>query len=89
MGISIKKYDKFWIGITAGILIPAIFLSVMFLQEKMFAMMLVSSLLRIGLVFNLAVFLITFYTNFTNIPKGILYATIIYALVIVFLYLKS
>lgn len=86
MEFSIKKYDKFWIGLLSGIAVPALFLLVMFWQEKMFAMMLVSSLLRIGLVFNLAIFLLTFYTNFNNIPKGILYATIFYALIIIILY---
>ena len=89
MEFSIKKYDKFWIGLAAGLLIPALFVAIMFLQEKMFAMMLVSSLLRIGLVFNLVIFLSTFHTNFTNIPKGILYSTIFYALIIVFLYLRT
>ena len=89
MGFSVKKYDKFWIGLIIGFVTPALFLSIMFLQEKMFAMMLVSSLLRIGLVFNLVFFLITFYTNFTNVPKGILYSTIFYALVIVILFITT
>ncbi|NUM32499.1 MAG: hypothetical protein HUU47_09290 [Bacteroidetes bacterium] len=89
MEFSVNKFDKFWLGLTVGLFTPAFFVFIMFLQEKMFAMMLVSSLLRIGLVFNLVIFLITFYTKFTNIPKGILYATIFYALIIAYLFVTS
>lgn len=87
MGFLVYKYDKLWLGLTIGLLVPALFVLVMFMQESGFVTLLFTSFLRIGLVFNLAVFLLVFNTGFDKMPKGILMATIIYGLVIAYLYL--
>jgi len=83
----IQKFDKLWLGLIVGILIPAIFMLVMFMQESSFVKLLFTSFLRIGLIFNLVIFLITFNTGFDRLPKGILMATIFYGMIIVYMFL--
>lgn len=83
----IQKFDKLWLGLILGILIPGIFMLVMFMQESGFVKLLFTSFLRIGLIFNLAIFLLTFNTGFDRLPKGILMATIFYGLIIVYMFL--
>ncbi|MCB9252783.1 MAG: hypothetical protein H6605_09975 [Flavobacteriales bacterium] len=89
MGVLVYKYDKLWLGLAIGLVTPLIFLTVMYFQESSFVSMLFTSFLRIGLIFNLAIFLLVFNTGFDKLPKGILLATILYGLVIVYQFLFS
>lgn len=94
----IQKFDKMWIGAIIGASIPLIVLIVIYVQEHiagsflsflgdMFSLRLLSAFLRIGLIGNLAIFLLTFNTGFTNLPRGILLSTIVYGLGIVYMYI--
>lgn len=47
---------------------------------------LLSAFLRIGLIGNLAIFLLTFNTGFDKLPKGILMMTFIYGFFIVYMF---
>lgn len=98
MELLIKKIDKLWIGAIIGTLIPLIVLFVIYKEEKitdsfiiflkdLFNNRLLSAFLRIGLIGNLAFFLLTFNTGFTYLPKGILMATIFYGLLIVYMFI--
>ena len=93
-----EKIEKLWIGIVLGTVIPLIVLVVLYLEgniadsffefvAKLFTDRLLSAFLRIGLIGNLAIFLLTFNTGFTNLPKGILMATIFYGLFIVYMFI--
>ncbi len=91
----IQKLDKHWIGFIIGLLIPMIILLVIYFEENiidsfmtflfdLFNHRLLSAFIRIGLIGNLAIFLLTFNTGFTKLPRGILMSTIIYGLFIVY-----
>ncbi len=93
----IQRFDKLWIGIIIGFTIPLIVLLVLYLEgniadnyfyfiKKLFTDRLLSAFLRIGLIGNLAIFLLTFNTGFTYLPKGILTATIVYGMCIVYMF---
>ncbi len=91
----IQKIDKHWLGFSIGMLIPLSILLVIYFEENiidsfiifitdLFQHRLLSAFIRIGLIGNLAIFLLTFNTGFTKLPRGILMATIIYGLFIVY-----
>ena len=94
----IERFDKLWLGLIIGTIIPIIVLLVLYLEGniagsfldfgiKLFTDRLLSAFLRIGLIGNLAIFLLTFNTGFTLLPKGILMATILYGLLIVYMFI--
>ena len=94
----IKKLDKLWLGALIGTLIPLIVLLVLYLEgniadsyfyflKKLFTGRLLSAFLRIGLIGNLAIFLLTFNTGFDRLPRGILLSTIVYGMFIVYMYI--
>jgi len=94
-----RNFDKHWIGAIIGASIPLIFFLVIYLEEqiidpyfvflkKLYLNGLMSSLLRISLIGNLGVFLLTFNTGFTKLPRGILALTIVYGMFVVYMYLK-
>jgi len=94
----IRKFDKLWIGLIIGISIPLLFFLFIYVKEKiqdsyffflkkMFIDGILSAFLRIGLIGNLAIFLLTFNTGFTNVPRGILMATILYGLLIIYMFI--
>lgn len=89
MGLLKYKYrlDNLWLGLAVGIIVPAIFVLVLFMQESDIVQYLVTSLLRISLILNLATFLLAFNLEYDKLAKGILMATILYGLVIAYLYL--
>jgi len=94
----IKKIDKLWLGAIIGFIIPLIVLLVLYLEgniadsyfyfiKKLFTDRLLSAFLRIGLIGNLAIFLLFFNTGFDKLPRGILLSTILYGLLIVYMYI--
>ena len=93
-----RRADQLWLGVFIGFLIPLVILLVVYFEEKiatsfwtfigdMFTNRLLAAFLRIGLMGNLALFLLAFYTGFNKLPKGILASTILYGLFIVYMYI--
>jgi len=93
-----QKIDKLWIGALIGALIPLIIFIVLYFQQgiadsfftfigNLFQQRLLSAFLRIGLIGNLAIFLVAFNLHQDKLPKGILLSTIIYGMFIVYMYI--
>lgn len=91
MGLLKYKYrlDNLWVGFSIGLALPAIFMAIVFAQEAEFVKFMMTSLLRISLILNLAVFLLTFNFEWDKFSRGVLMATILYGLVIVYFYLAE
>ncbi len=78
-----QKIDKLWIGALIGAIIPLIIFIVLYFQQgiadsfftfisNLFKQRLLSAFLRIGLIGNLAIFLLAFNLHQDRLPKGIL-----------------
>ncbi|MFM9945115.1 MAG: hypothetical protein ACKVQB_07745 [Bacteroidia bacterium] len=92
------KLEKLWIGLLTGITIPIIILTIIYFEEKykcsfveyivrVYQEGFMPTIIQFGLIGNLAIFLLTFNTGFTLLPRGILMATIFYGLFIVYMYI--
>lgn len=93
-----QKIDKLWIGALIGAIIPLIIFIVLYFQQgvadsfftfisNLFKQRLLSAFLRIGLIGNLAIFLLAFNLHQDRLPKGILLSTIVYGLLIVYMFI--
>lgn len=93
-----RKLDKAWLGAIIGAIIPILILIAVYFEENiegsffsflndMFANRLLSVFLQIGLIGNLAIFLLSFHTGLNRLPKGILGSTIGYGLFIAYMYI--
>jgi hypothetical protein len=98
LGVLKEKIDQMWLGFIIGTIIPIIVLLVLYLEShiidsfsefilKLFKDRLLGSFLRIGLIGNLAIFLLTFNTGYDKLSRGNLMATIVYGLFIVYMFL--
>lgn len=87
------KYNKLWVGLVMGILVPLITLFVYYqinysflhLQTflfKMFVSNIFTPLLSLSVVVNLGLFFIFINKNFYYAARGVIFATIIYAIIV-------
>ncbi len=90
-----KKFDKIWIGILTGILLPLVVMGIFYLSSysyitvpqflrKMVFASIILKLLSLCAVVNLGAFFLFYRVQFDKAARGIILATIIFAFVVVF-----
>jgi hypothetical protein len=92
-----KEFDRFWIGIILGLLVPQLIMLLFYLQvyfKKMNLMAFVkriwdtdifSPLISLCCIGNLAAFFIFYYLYYNDSARGVIISTFIYTLIVVLL----
>lgn len=91
------KYNRSWIGLTLGLLAPIVFLLVLYIYMKpgndyfsflayLFKVRLLGTYLKLGLLLNLALFMVGMQMDMMKFCKGILLATVLSGLLILYMY---
>lgn len=105
---TIYKYDKTWIGVLLGLLVPTLgvlivyllsvanhfmvgeeIISIPQLVSNINSVVLLTKFLSVGCILNLGVFFLFINRDYYNIARGIIFATMIVALPIIFVTVKS
>lgn len=95
----IRKLDRLWVGLTGGILLPLLIMFIYYLINfsylkfygfifKIFLTNILTPLLSLCVVGNLGLFYLAIQTYYYHAARGVLAATIIYAIVIFILKLS-
>lgn len=91
------KYNRTWIGTIFGLLAPLIFLLALYFYMQpgtdffsflayLFKVRLLGTYLKLGLLLNLALFMIGMQSDMMKFCKGILLATVLSGLLILYMY---
>lgn len=91
-----KKYNRFWFGLTLGLLVPFLFLVIYWLWSyKMMSLVRFIQFLLSGKVLapvislcvtpNLGLFFLSLNREYYKTARGVIFSTILYGLLIVFL----
>lgn len=92
-----KKLNKVYWGITAGLIAPFVFLLLLYMYTEtplsfgsfliqLFQIRLLGNFLKLALLFNLALFILFMSQDKLNFCKGILASTILWGLFILYMY---
>ena len=97
MGIVKKEFDKFWIGIVLGLIVPLIVMFLFYLQvyyrkmdiptfiKRTWDTDIFSPLISLCCIGNLATFFIFYYLYHNDSARGVIISTFIYTLIVVVL----
>ncbi len=105
---TIYKYDRTWIGILLGLLVPTLGIVIVYilsvinhfttgdkivsiptLVSNINSLLLLTKFLSVGCILNLGVFFLFINRDYFNIARGIIFATMIVAMPIMFVTVKS
>lgn len=92
-----NKFNHIWVGLVAGLIAPIVFLLLVWMyaetnlgffpfMQYMFEMRLLGNFTKLALLLNLALFILFMQRNKLNFCKGILFATVLWGLFIVYMY---
>jgi hypothetical protein len=92
-----KEFDKFWVGIITGLLVPQLIMFLFYLQvyyrkmnvqsfiKRIWETDIFSPLISLCCIGNLAAFFIFYYLYCNNSARGVIISTFVYTIIVVFL----
>lgn len=94
------KYDKMIVGVALGILLPSLFIFIFYLVNYSFTSFAItiehyyevgrlSALLSLSLLVNLALFFILYKLDYEMAPRGLILATFLWGIAIVYFKIAS
>lgn len=89
-----RKADRFWVGLTAGIILPALVLLIFYLSSyayltvpdflrKMVFQSIMFKLLSLCAIINLGAFFMFYQTQHDRAAKGVIFATFLFAFAVI------
>lgn len=90
-----RNIDKIWVGVAGGLFLPLLIFGAIYLKnyssqplfeflEEAVRLKLIPSMLSLSLIVNLAVFFLLYLFKYEMAPRGVILATFVWGLVIVY-----